>query len=483
MRIFLFSIAILLPTLAGLIIVNRVDRENFFRPTESLALSFSVGAGLLSFYLFLIGILGLSFSGFNIAPFFVLLAVFAKPRRLKNLLISKRGISGSPLKYPQWQWAVTITLLILIIWKIIFIFIALIASPTYFADAITHWNYMAKVIFFNNGLNGYPNSKDSLSSGVISYPLGVPIFKAWIALVMGQWVDLYINLYSFLIFLSLVIIFYSTIKRYTSTYFVPLLSCYLIVSLPFIPFHVYGGYSDIIVGYYFTASLLFLGIWFSFENRAAFSLSAILIAIGIFVKREGIALYLPIITLTLSFYLMKNKFNWGKKVKYLLEYLAIVLFLTGPWLIFWTIITFSSTFKTISPAENKGSLIEFHPEVIGILLKNFFAFGTFNIIWVTLFIVYIVGFKKSINGRTIFFPPALLSFVVALFPYIFSHYFIYLQDITVINRALLQIIPFLIFTAGIFINDILTFLKSESRKPAKKQMGSVLKTREDKIVE
>jgi hypothetical protein len=87
--------------------------------------------------------------------------------------------------------------------------------------------------------------------------------------------------------------------------------------------------------------------------------------------------------------------------------------------------TFTTIFKTISPAENKGSLIEFHPEVIGILLKNFFAFGTFNIIWVTLFIVYIVGFNKSTKGRIIFSLPALLSFVVALFPYIFSRYFIY----------------------------------------------------------
>jgi len=482
MRIFLFSIAILLPTLAGLIIVTREDRENFFGLTESLALSFSIGAGLLSLYLFLIGILGLSFSGFNIAPFFVLLAIFAKPRHLKNLLISKRDISNSSPKCFSWQCGVNITLLILIICKIIFIFIALIASPTYFADAITHWNYMAKVIFFNNGLNGYPNSKDFLGSGVISYPLGVPIFKAWIALVMGQWVDQYINLYSFLIFVSLLIILYSTIMRYTSTYFVPLLSCYLIASLPFIPFHVYGGYSDIIVGYYFTASLLLLALWFSFQNRAAFSLSAILIAIGIFVKREGIALYLPIITLTLSFYLIKNKFNWGKKARYMVKYLAIVLFLTGPWLIFWTM-TFTSTFKTISPTENNSSIIEFHPEAIGILLKNNFAFGTFNIIWVTLVIVYIVGFNKSIKGRTIFLPQALLSFSVALFPYIFSHYFIYLQDMTVINRALLQIIPFLIFTAGIFISDILTFLKSESREPATNNMDRTLKEREDKIVE
>lgn len=462
MRILLFSIAILLPTLAGLIIVTRVDRENFFKLTESLALSFSIGAGLLSFYLFLIGILGLAFSGFTIAPFFVLLAIFAKPRHLKNLLISKRVISDSSIKCLPWQYAVNITLLTLIIWKIIFIFIALITSPTYFADAITHWNYMAKVIFFNNGLNGYPTSKDFLSSGVISYPLGVPIFKAWIALVMGQWVDLYINLYSFLIIVSLITIVYSTTRRYTSTHFVPLLSCYLIASLPFIPFHVYGAYSDIIVGYYFTASLLLLALWFSFQNRAAFSLSAILIAIGVFVKREGIALYLPIITLTLSLYLIKNKFDWSKKVKYIVNYLAIVLFLTGPWLIFWTV-TFTSIFNTISPAENMGSLIEFHPEAIGILLKNNFTFGTFNIIWVTLFIVYFVGFNKSIKGRTVFFPPALLSLIVALYPYIFSHYFIYLQDMTVINRAVLQIIPFLIFTAGIFINDILIFLKSESR--------------------
>ena len=54
---------------------------------------------------------------------------------------------------------------------------------------------------------------------------------------------------------------------------------------------------------------------------------------------------------------------------------------------------------------------------------------------------------------------------------------------TVINRALLQIIPFLIFTAGIFISDILTFLKSESREPATNNMDRTLKEREDKIVE
>jgi hypothetical protein len=202
-------------------------------------------------------------------------------------------------------------------------------------------------------------------------------------------------------------------------------------------------------------------------------LSAILIAIGVFVKRGVLAQYLPIITLTLSFYLIKNKITWGKKAGYIVKYLAIILFLIGPWQIFKTM-TFTSK---MSPAE-MGTLIEFHPEAIGMLLKNNFAFGTFNIIWVTLFIVYLVGFNKSIKGRTIFFPTALLSFIVGLFPHIFLNYFSYLQDMIVINRALLQIIPFLIFTAGIFINDILTFLKSESKEPAKKKMEQDIKDKE-----
>src|SRR3990172_226039 len=118
MNIVLFMISMLSEAEAGYALVGGDETLSL---VERLVISFSVGAGLLSFYLFGLALFGVSFSMMNILLFFipfVIIAAFRYKDVLKSFRFSPRiplaGLSGG-------QRVVFSILAVFLIWKLLFI--------------------------------------------------------------------------------------------------------------------------------------------------------------------------------------------------------------------------------------------------------------------------------------------------------------------------------------------------------------------------
>ena len=133
-------LAYLIPSGMGLVLLAFLERKNpRLSGGEKLALSFPLGSGLISFYLFYLGILRINF---NLA----VATGIVWPFLIIGIVLSVRNGAGSLLRFsaPQlfsrlknWQKVLTILLGAILLTKIIMALFIILSSPTYFDDSIS----------------------------------------------------------------------------------------------------------------------------------------------------------------------------------------------------------------------------------------------------------------------------------------------------------------------------------------------------------
>src|SRR3990172_8646987 len=82
----LMFVALLLPSVTGFAIIAATDKKGLIHGLERAALSFGIGAGCLSFYMFFLGIVGITYSFTALLPYFaagfVIIAALMKKKTL-----------------------------------------------------------------------------------------------------------------------------------------------------------------------------------------------------------------------------------------------------------------------------------------------------------------------------------------------------------------------------------------------------------------
>ena len=82
----LMFVSILLPSVTGFAIIAAMDRKGLTNGLERAALSFGIGAGCLSFYMFFLGVIGITYSFAALLPYFaagfVIIAALMKKKAL-----------------------------------------------------------------------------------------------------------------------------------------------------------------------------------------------------------------------------------------------------------------------------------------------------------------------------------------------------------------------------------------------------------------
>jgi len=208
-----------------------------------------------------------------------------------------------------------------------------IVIPPIFDDAITCWSYKAKVIYFNKSIEMNPDNPLFLGGAYSLYPLAPSLFRVWIALIMGGWHEGYIQLHSLIILVSLLLLIFINLKEYTS-FFMRVLSCYLIISVPLFSTHAYAGYADIILSCYITICFILLMKWYFTKENNILIIAAASMAMAIFTKNEGLVLYLPAALITFSYYCYKVAMKLDEKVKAVSLYILTLCIVAGPWIVF-----------------------------------------------------------------------------------------------------------------------------------------------------
>jgi len=331
----LFIMSIITTALIGFLAVSITERnKQIFNLPEKFAISFPLGAGIIAFYLFYISLLGLNITIISTIPLFILgmfgiLKLYqTRPRHDSYINIEECWSKQSWIRR-----VLLILFTVTIVWKLSFMFFNAIVIPPFFDDAITCWSYKAKVIYFNKSLEMEPDNPLFLGGAYSLYPLAPSLFRVWVALIMGGWHEAYIQLHSFLILISLLLVIFTSLREYTS-FFTRVLSCYLIVSIPLFSTHAYAGYADIILSCYITVSFILLMKWYFTKERNILIIAAASMAMAIFTKNEGFVLYLPAALITFSYYCYKIAMKFDEKVKAVSLYILTLCIVGGPWIVF-----------------------------------------------------------------------------------------------------------------------------------------------------
>jgi uncharacterized membrane protein len=440
MNFVLFLISMLLPTAAGYVLV--FDAEPL-TGAERLVFAFSLGTGLLSFYLYGLLYLGVPLTPPAVALFFAPVLVLGSFRR-KEL----RRALACPARSPEpglssGQKVLFLAIAGLIAWKVLFLSFMNFSGPVLFSDAYTLWNYKAKVIFSSGFAAAAPGSEEILGGTARHYPLHLPIMRAWIAIVLGKWDDAWVNLHSLILFFCLLGLTYGFLKKRTGR-LLALVFAGVLSGIPILVYNVASGYADMAVGYFFLAAAVMLFYWRETGKTRFLLFSGILTSVAMFTKIEGTAIVFPALLAAFLYQLFRAHYTWKQTLASMASF-ALSCVLIALWL------RESHALNAIASISGfRESAISFHREGLAPLVEHLFLFRSHNLFWLGLILICLLKRRTLFRPDVrFFFLPAVLALGACLFVFLFTPNVAWLMDGTTINRTMLVVIPVLALTCGL----------------------------------
>ncbi|MCX6355388.1 MAG: hypothetical protein NTZ78_10880 [Candidatus Aureabacteria bacterium] len=434
-------LAYLIPTVLGFILLCAVEGERArLRCAERWALSFALGSGLVSFFLFYMGIAGIRFSLFTTS---ILLWPFLVGGGFLWMWRRRTTVSSRPAEFPE-RRAVGTRIVIgvlacIIVWKIFWVALDIATVPSYFDDSVSCWNYKAKVYFYGRGIICNERDPDFLGGNLRHYPNGVPLFKTWVSLWAGEWMEWAVNWNTLGFFISLGVVFYAQLRRRSGSA-VAFMGTYMLLSVPLLTFHAAFAYCDSVAGFYFLSGMLYLYRWIEQRDDFYGALSALLFAVGLSVKEEMGAVFiagaLPVVILSLA----GGKAGWRKLAGKTFAYLAISILPSMPWIIV------KAHYGLATGMGANFFRFEFHPEAFALLASYCFDSGNYNILWELFVPAVIVSIPLAVkNDLKYLLIPILLTLVVLLGAFTCTPFFEFLRIGTTINRTMLIVVPLMLY--------------------------------------
>jgi hypothetical protein len=232
----------------------------------------------------------------------ILLAVLGGLYAVKRPTGISPALPASPR--PRWEplvWA----LLAFAVTKIVFASVTfLLLTPTYLDDTLDNWNLRGKVFFEDQRLTLALPGEDPIASpkGVSSYPPAVPLLKASMAAIAGEWSDPLANAPHAVWFAAAATLLYAAVRRALARHWA-LLAVYGYLSLPLATMHGTNPYADVFVSahVFLAAAWMLAALKERNENNARswFLLTGIALGALSFTKNEGMIVYTPPLILIL----------------------------------------------------------------------------------------------------------------------------------------------------------------------------------------
>lgn len=465
MTIIAFIIGTLLTTATGFMILRLLEGKTpVLRRIERLCAGFVFGGTLTVFVQFLLlntQIISITRGGVILLQLglVVLLGIALFLRRSTLIEI---GMSPPPSP-PLSRLAIIVSVIIglWIVLKIITGTFLLTATPAFHDDVINNWNFRGKVLYYAQELTltlerGYGVVEDNKVS---SYPPSIPLMKANYAALAGQWNEPLVNAMSMLWYICALILLYCALRWHTSRGW-GLIGTYILSSIPLYLIHGSVPYADLWLSIHVLLALSFLLRALKEEDlkrrNTLLALFAFATALTVFTKNEGLALYLP--ALTLLFIVAIRKMQSRKRPA--LTYIILTGSITIPWLLYKWIhdLPFGNA-KSISLVD-----LSWHENVLRAIWINTFLEGN----WLLLFAVFLgilaISFKKMIHTP--------ISLIVGfLFFVYFFQLFLFLFTIlatealnqTGYGRGLIQLVPTVVLVTVLLLANFV-WPKTTTRK-------------------
>jgi len=445
-------LALFLPLFVGYVLTCIImPKKEDISEIERLALSYLIGTGTFTLLIFMLGAFGIGFSLFNIitATGIMLALPVIIAVKNKSLMLDLKSFKFARLKWLE------VLFLALILSRVSFVLFEDLIKPVFSVDAFANWSLRAKVFFFDSGLSMRTKDLYFAGGGQPFYPINIPLMETWIAKVLGYWNDQLFKVIFGLFLISLLTIFYCSVRRFASRP-VSLVSTYLLSTLPLLVHHATIEYADFPLCVYIACSVFFLLNYFESNQEKHLYFSSMLAGIGAWTKSEGMSLLLVNIVV-ICVYLIRNNRDMRYMAAKLGGYLLLALTFKVPWSVFnvyynipksiWQKIEYTKMF------ENYYRI----PVIIDQFYRKLFFYGNWNIAWFVFFAALIISFGSLNKTRYLY---SLLQIILVMSAFAFLYYitpsYEWLLQGTTLNRNVLIIMPVVIYFISLSLSDALS---------------------------
>lgn len=213
--------------------------------------------------------------------------------------------------------------------------------PTFFDDARDNWNLRAKVIVETHQIPVQMPGEDGAGGGVASYPSTLPLLKAWLVFLAGDWSEALVNsVQSLWLVIAGLLVGGSIARRRGSAW--GLAAVVALLGLPLVAIHALHSYGDLMVAAAIAAVVLAFFEADRAESREGFfawlALGIAGTALFPALKNEGLAVFFPSGLLLLGFVLWRSLRRGDSErsdaMKALLGAGLAIAVTTLPWLVF-----------------------------------------------------------------------------------------------------------------------------------------------------
>lgn len=367
---------------------------------------------------------------------------------------------------PGWQLTLTCILLALITWRYSTIFQELLLRPLYPWDAWMNWAPKAVIWFHYKELVPFVSGPDWLQAtaeslnhkegagGAWRYPPSIPLIQLWGMLNAGTSDHTHIYLPWVYAPLAMGLVIFGHLRLLGASMLLSVMATYALLSVPLFNVHAaLAGYADHWVAIAFSCSVIALSEWSRNRAPGYLVLAAVFAIFCTQLKVPGLIMaaivllcfmicYIQLTTRTLGFLLLMSL------AALLLLYLYS-LDITIPGI--GTVIINSS--KITVPYIGDFD-IEFH-NVSGAFFSTMLVMINWNLLWYLLPVALLWAMLsvKPVARHSIEITALLVSLAFIFFVYYFTERYLWAEDFTQVNRALLYVQPlgfFLLARLAIF---------------------------------
>ena len=444
-------LAIALPTVAGTLLVARVTSGSF-GPAMRVFLGFGAGMGAVS-YLFLI--FGFVRVPFSLAPFIAALVIVSAV--LSYGLKFSIGCPSCDAVHEKggilWK-ILSAIFVILIIFKLAFVFFEATHRPLYSWDTWTNWSAGAKLFFYEKGLLLDSSGEHFLGKGYrpfLGHPLHATFMQLWSALWLGRFDEALVKLYAPFYFLSMLAVFYYAVKDEAGRKFA-LVATYLLSAIPILTYHGQEGYADLPLSFYSLAAVICFWKFLSTGKKGLLVMAGTMLGFGVLTKNEGLFYVVAV-----GFAFIAARFGRTQSKREFLKELAClslpVVMLAGPWFIAKLAMGLGfghglagSEFNWLSdPLYGSDAPKRVHWEVIGKGLREWMLTANFNLMFPVLAASLILGIKEILRSELKYLYIIIFS-VMAMFIFVYLTLEVTtVMDATGIHRNTLTYAPIILF--------------------------------------
>ena len=433
-------------------VIYQVLRIEPYRPAyERIALWFLFGSGLVSFYVFWVSLVDSAVALASTAIVAVMAALYSAVLGVRW----GRRFWDDRSHWAEWRWDWRRDWLTLGLSAVLLLLFASVAWTAWTnglrGDGLAIWGLKARVFWLEGGVPVSYFSDVSRQWSHFNYPLLVPATEAWAYYFVGKDDEHFAQAVLLVFCLSLLALFYGSMRRGHSRRYSLGATLLLCITPAFFRI-ASSSYADVALSAFILGSSVSLYFWFKDHRSSDLLIAAVLSALCMWVKREGLVAWVINLTALVIWAGTAHSQPMHRRVKVVLVYLLPALLLV-PWFLFvaWRAIP-DNDFAPISVTVLVSSLCRV-PTLLLLFVAELTSVEHWGVLWCLFLLTALYTWSKSgwsEKGQAYLFVTVSSYIVIMALTFLFSTWPSYeVHMVNSFDRLVFHVMPTAIFFVAV----------------------------------